>query len=189
MTLSRRTCPQPRPAAGILAAMTASQIAFYATVATVIPVLYIALAVQARVGVNLVSVLYRVAPAGPTARAPLRTAAGLGLIIVATCILVGGAGAEFLAMLALYDGGSNSRVGLFVLWLTLLLIAAVAAGPLLDYFSTLIREGRALPAAEKPQASEPAIKPQQPDMEKQSATPQPEAGKTDAPSPDPEIDE
>jgi hypothetical protein len=141
-------------------------------------VLYIALAVQARAGANLMIMAFRFA-SNRLANPPIRIAAFLSLALIVTGIVIGGAGADLLAIVTLYKGRIRSGVGPVVLWLTMFLVVAVATGPVLDYFRTGNREGRAITAGEEQQDSEPATKPQHPATGKQSATPPPEPGETD----------
>lgn len=128
---------KPPAATGILAGMTPSQIAFYATVATIIPVLYIALAVQGNAGASLVSAAWRIL-SGRKLRTVLPRTVLLVVFLVpafiATVIVLGGALAESVAIWTLYKGAPpRPGSGPIVLWLTIFLVVAVTAGPLLDY--------------------------------------------------------
>jgi hypothetical protein len=138
---------------------------FYTTAATVIPVLYIALAVQGHAGASLNNAAARFwdrKPAKLTGLTTLIKVTGTAaLAFTAAAILVGGAVAEMLAIVNLYFGSQTTASGPFVLWLTILLVAAAAAGPVLDFSNA--------PDAEASAAEE------------QSA-PDPEPGKTDLPA-------
>ena len=124
-------------------ALTPSLMAFYATIATVIPVLFIALAVQSTM-FKWVAVNYS-RPLGDSPfvkELPARLgvfriifggAGQLMLGLVSVLILVAGAGGEFIAIYALYQGGDYSVRRLFVLISAAFLIVMVAAGPFLAF--------------------------------------------------------
>jgi hypothetical protein len=138
---------------GILAAMTPSQIAFYATVATVIPVLFLAIAVQGRVilglfktGVRLItteSQIRRLDDVMGTSdnRPQPRSATGWAILclvvllqFIAIAIVAAGGYGKLLSVYALYQGHDQTTTRQTVLvatmFLIILLIITVVAGPL-----------------------------------------------------------
>jgi len=116
--------------------MTASQIAFFATAATVIPVLYLALAVQGRAYGTLIQIANRAEQeAAVRARARGRKRWGLGPTgtiagSLASCILLYAGTGEFQALDALYTGSEDGN-GQYVLFSTSFLIILVAGGPVI----------------------------------------------------------
>lgn len=109
---------------------------FYATVAVLIPVLFLALAVQGRTSENLLrasaTANRRYLEAARHGPLPRRVAA---IVIVPAMIadlivLFGGAG-EIVAVITLYRRTAPPPTGPWVLAGTIFLIAAVAAGPFL----------------------------------------------------------
>lgn len=114
--------------------LTASQIAFFATAATVIPVLYLALAVQGRAYATLIQIANRAAQeAAVRARARGKKRWGLGLTgtiasnLAILILLYAGTG-EFQALDALYTGSEDGN-GQYVLLSTSFLIILVVGGP------------------------------------------------------------
>lgn len=136
-------------------ALTPSLIAFYATVATVIPVLFIALAVQGTTVQWLAVTYFRRAgdlsfvkklPSRPRAfRVMVLPAAALALSVVGAVhalILVGGVLGEFFAIYALYQGADTSWHRFVVLVSVTFLIIMVAAGPLVAFFKVAFESRR-----------------------------------------------
>jgi hypothetical protein len=131
----------------MLAAMTASQIAFYATVGTVIPVLFLAIGVQRD---GLYQFLLR-AIAGADSRERNTPPRGLGRIAASVpalvvlsmtagaflAILVFAAYAEALAIYALYQGHASHITAVRVLIATIAMIIITAALPALLTLQTL----------------------------------------------------
>jgi hypothetical protein len=106
---------------------------FYATIATVIPVLYLALTVQGQLYGDMLGrawrgLLRKERDWGVSLR-PLRLAIPVGLIVAAVAILAAGLGGEILAIFALYNA-SGARAGPWVLLSVLVLVVAAAVGPL-----------------------------------------------------------
>jgi hypothetical protein len=119
-------------------ALTPSLLAFYATVATVIPVLLIVLAVQGATYQGMIRVMRSLR--GRTARTSWRSSwsrviagAGVAVLLAASYVilLAGGLG-EFWAIFALYQGYDHERTRLLVLLSAAVLIFMVVAGPLLE---------------------------------------------------------
>jgi hypothetical protein len=127
---------------------------FYVTCATVIPVLFLAVAVQGRAYEAMLRVVAENSRRSPGSWGGLLrdTATSMFFIWFAWLIVLAGAFGEFYALLALYRESEfhlfrlESRATVFAA--TLILVVAVAAGPLLAYLNSA--RGRvALP----PQAS------------------------------------
>ena len=138
----------------IAAGTTATQFnsTFYATAATIIPVLFVALAVQgrayeallragqfaikARLGIRPI----RIRPSTPGSQirglATASIAIGLLLVIAFAIVAAGGYG-ELLAVYALYQGQDQATTRRAVLLATMFLIILVAAGPPLTYLGRL----------------------------------------------------
>jgi hypothetical protein len=121
---------------------------FYATAATIIPVLFIALAVQGhayeallRAGQFAIKARFRLGPstAGGVVRGPAWPS------IIAICLLLGiafaivaaGGYGELLAVYALYQGNDQATTRRAVLLATMFLVILVAAGPPLAYLGRL----------------------------------------------------
>jgi hypothetical protein len=115
--------------------MTPTTIAFYATAATVIPVLFLALAVQGRGYENLMKTFNamdqrsnRDIPRGQTAAA---AAVAVALVAIAPVILVLAVLSEILAVYALYQQQAVSTTSQTVLIGVIVLVIATAASPAL----------------------------------------------------------
>lgn len=132
-------------------ALTSSLIAFYATVATVIPVLFLALAVQSGT-VQWLAVNYWRRPSElPYVKNLLALPAALRFIVLFTAglgqfvllgvfflILAGGIVGEFFSLDALSSGTDRSGSRSQVLFLVSFLIIMVAAGPALAFVRVAI---------------------------------------------------
>jgi hypothetical protein len=127
---------------------------FYVTCATVIPVLFLAVAVQGRPYQSVLGASLKAAQpmrGGPRmhrlAGRPMRRlgsyVASRFLDLIAFTILSAGVLGEFLALLALYRGSDNPGTRMTVLLATLVLVVAVVTGPLLGW-SKLLDERREL---------------------------------------------
>lgn len=139
------------------ATLSSSLIAFYATAATVIPVLFVALAVQGAAGQQIGRLLNIMSVWG--GRSAQRTAVAAIAVVVLTGsfgLIVGAGGLdEFLAIYALYQGQDIIDTRQSVLMSVLSLIIIAVAGPLLTFFGTIYRhsleeyrkEGKAISAA------------------------------------------
>ena len=110
--------------------LTPAHMAFYATAATVIPVLFIAIAVQGSLAEALLP------PAADlraeSGKAPSRRLSLISFRFrVTVAILIGFAGsaAEISAFLVLSSGTDNTAVRIYVLTATILLVVAAAASP------------------------------------------------------------
>lgn len=104
---------------------------FYVTCATVIPVFFLAVAVQGRAYESVLRAIWR--------RSPWVT--GLYLQWIALPIFFAGGSGEYYALLALYKGSDQHRAWVFQA--TLILLAAVLVAPLL----TVVSAGRHSPKA------------------------------------------
>jgi pimeloyl-ACP methyl ester carboxylesterase len=117
---------------------------FYVTCATVIPVLFLAVAVQGTSYQDLLDMLVKVAMA-PQNAPPIRKfwaymAAGLTALV--GYLVVGlGVGGEIAALYALYRGHEDGEREI-VLVATLMLVAAAAAGPVQHSFSAAAKSTR-----------------------------------------------
>jgi hypothetical protein len=114
--------------------LTGTAIAFYTTVAAVIPVFFLALAVQAS-GYKeslrkAITETETVNPGNFTGiTGPLR-------VVWASVVVIAGVGGEATAIIVLYagtDGSSGSPWRLIALVTTLILLAGVASGPIWEY--------------------------------------------------------
>ena len=105
---------------------------FYATITTVIPVLYLALTVQGPLYSSMLkrawSGLLRKERDLELSLRLLRVSISVGLIIAAVVILAAGLGGEILAIFALYNG-SSAQAGPWVLLSVIALVVATAVGP------------------------------------------------------------
>jgi hypothetical protein len=130
---------------------------FYATVATVIPVLFLALAIQGRMYEQLLRTALWFTRT-KRAALPLRSLRDIHLSLVAAvrliwlaivtvnsllwliALLIPAAGfvGEAAAVIALYQGHDDSSTRLGVLVATLFLLLAVATGPMLTYIMTFL---------------------------------------------------
>ena len=121
-------------------ALTPSLLAFYATIGTVIPVLFIVLVVQGttyqqiiRVSRDLRDRRARTSSRGSRFAAPVVTGGGsLVLFYAAFFILFAGGVGEFGAIFALYQGSDTRSSRLAVLVLAGFLILMVVGGPILE---------------------------------------------------------
>lgn len=106
---------------------------FYATVATVIPVLFLALAIQSGAFEGVLKAALRLAPGfqrgDRTARRALRTFASLRLLWAAYIMLLAAVVGEVLALSALYLGRELAGVQPTVYAAAIVLVLAAAAGP------------------------------------------------------------
>jgi hypothetical protein len=111
---------------------------FYATAATIIPVLFLAIAVQGRGYQNLINALADIdrrrtsSPRGDWKPIPL-TAASFVLFSAAALIVVYGVASEIFAIYALYQQQARSSTGQTVLTGLIILTIATAAGPALTF--------------------------------------------------------
>jgi hypothetical protein len=119
--------------------------AFYSTIATIVPVMYLALAVQGRVFTDLLAAFTANADRlskDPRSQAPgfpgtgLATAASIPLL-AATLILIAGAGAEILAIIALYDQHAPALIGTYVLTGASVLGVMIVVPPAVTLWQTL----------------------------------------------------
>jgi tetratricopeptide (TPR) repeat protein len=107
---------------------------FYVTVATLIPVLFIALALQSRVWEDIVRIFrgatlrYR-DPAVPVSQQLAAVARSVAMYVIATLIVAAGAVGEIAAVLALYNRHESAKTASLVLGATVFLTIATAAGP------------------------------------------------------------
>jgi hypothetical protein len=118
--------------------MTAATIAFYATAATIIPVLYIAIAVQGPAYQNLISAMAdidRRRDSNPQGywRPILLTAVSAVLFVAAVLILTYGVLSEIDAIYALYQQQARNSTAQAVLIGVIILTIATAAGPALTF--------------------------------------------------------
>jgi hypothetical protein len=113
---------------------------FYVTCATVIPVLFLALAVQGR---SWEAMLRTALEQGQAARRGrwhrrMRAQAASRLAqLTAFAILLAGAGGEWISLVALYRGRDGRGESATILVLTLVLVVATASGPLVTYIRVL----------------------------------------------------
>jgi hypothetical protein len=119
------------------APLTPANIAFYATAAAVIPVLFIAIAVQG----NLAKALL---PRAADLRSELGKPPSRRLsltsfrfrVTIAVSIGFAGSAAEVSALLILYGGKDITADRIYVLVATILLVAAAATGPAYEFMIT-----------------------------------------------------
>ena len=131
--------------ASTVPALTASSIAFYATAATVIPVLFIALAVQGTAYQTVLKTLDAADRRQTAVGLRSRRAAvfGLSYLLLAAialgflAILALATYAEVLAIYALYQGHASNSTALGVLTGVIVLVIATAAAPVLAFLGTL----------------------------------------------------
>ena len=120
-------------------ALTASQIAFYATAATVIPVLFLAIAIQGRAYQDLLRAAQKfdrtMRAATPSGGSPSVELAAISRLLWALALLIpiAGCDGEGTAITALYQGHGTVGIRLMVLIGTLYLVFAVAIGPMVTY--------------------------------------------------------
>jgi hypothetical protein len=128
---------------------------FYATVATIIPVLFLAIAIQGNIYQAILleyarrtrAYRQRMRAADAAGQLTIRKALGGGLAaqvpgILASAILVGGLYGEGVALDALYVQKAPPGAGLIVLLVTLYLVAVATSGPMGQYVR-LVRHERA----------------------------------------------
>jgi hypothetical protein len=117
---------------------------FYIAVVTVIPVLYIALAVQG----HSQDILMRAAKRGLRSTRTTDQLTGAFLEVLAGMIVMLGAGAEAIALTALYVGHNIAYSAPLIFWTVIFLVAAVAAGPVIRWvnFDTPEPQRRQTPA-------------------------------------------
>ena len=113
-------------------ALTPASLAFYATVATVIPVLFLAIAVQGPAYQNMLRASVTAVRSQPGARRPRRVLGHIAswlLLATAYVILLSAVFGEIEALLPMYVGteAAGTRVG--ALLPTLLLLLATVTGP------------------------------------------------------------
>jgi hypothetical protein len=151
---------------------------FYATAATIIPVLFLAIAVQGRTYENLVKTLRAPSPrwtwtfTGPWRQQLPAVIVALATMTIVVAILVFGAVSEILAVYALYQQQALARIGQGVLNAVIFLVIATAAGPALAFLRALFTH----PKSNEPASSESSGK-QEPGAS-QADEPGPEVGKT-----------
>jgi hypothetical protein len=115
---------------------------FYVTCATVIPVLFLAFAVQGRSYEDLLRLALEQDQArkpGGRLRRAVRYVGVQALRYSAYIILVAGIGGEMVALAALYYGREGPDQRVLVLRLTALLVVAAASGPIASYVKTFWR--------------------------------------------------
>jgi hypothetical protein len=163
--------------------LNASQIAFFATAATVIPVLYLALAVQGRAYGTLIQIANR-AEQEVAVRARVRGKKrwGLGLtgniaVNLATLILLYAGTGEFQALDALYTGSGDSN-GQYVLFATTFLLILVVGGPVIT-LGLRVWGPKAVKDVLNQDQEEPTPTPQHPGSGQAAPTSILEPGKTD----------
>jgi hypothetical protein len=125
----------------MLAGMTASQIAFYATTATIIPVLFLAIAVQGPGYENLLKALSAMTWRAEQTRRWLFTS-GIAVITagaIAALIVFIAAVSEILASYALYQQQTEISTAQMVLTGVILLIFVTAAGPAVTYARWIVK--------------------------------------------------
>ena len=133
--------------AGKAVALGRSTIAFYATAATVIPVLFLAIAVQSsayldafeRMAERIARKLREAAAGGNRASAVRAAAAAVLMGTVAVYILIAGSVGEMLAINSLAWGKDTLSNRLFVRLSALQLIWAVVVGPAIRLFKPVVR--------------------------------------------------
>jgi len=117
--------------------LTPSTIAFFATAATIIPVLFLAIAVQGRAFEDLIKamdVLVRhTEDSVPWYARGAHKTAHVALSIAAAGILVYGVGSEIVAIYTLYQQKDEHGAGQAVLDGVIVMIIATAAGPALNF--------------------------------------------------------
>ena len=148
--------------------MSPTVIAFYATVATFIPVLYIALVVQGRASEGIFAVVrsfirwfLRTNREEQPARTIMAISA-VGLLIAGIlAIIFIGTYTEVLAVYALYQGQDEPLTRITVLQFTIILIIAVGASAVVTFIRAAINAGRQLikDMTKDPNASEQAQRP------------------------------
>jgi MFS family permease len=160
------------------AALTPSLMAFYATVATVIPVLFIALAVQGTIVQQIASLVSAVSgwfatrwqvPGGRVRRIVAYAAAVYGLVGLFAVITVAGGWGEFFSLYALYQGQDDMTGRRWILAFALALIIMVVAGPFLAF----VRIGSELPQSRR-KALAPAASSAEPDKKDAEQDQQPD---------------
>jgi hypothetical protein len=129
---------------------------FYVTCATVIPVLFLAAAIQGNAYTNVLGAAMKAAETEPGATRGTKAyafARSRLLRLIGYWIWCAGAIGEFLALLALYQGHEDSGSRLMVFLSTILLVVAVAAGPLDSYLKlrASMRDGRPSSVTSPPQ--------------------------------------
>ena len=111
---------------------------FYVTCASVIPVLFLAVAVQGRTYESIVQALVKAqeeikkkaeASGGSVWAITVPSYKANAVLVAALAILVAGGVGEFLALEVLYTGSERPAQRIWVFVLTLLLLAVVIAGP------------------------------------------------------------
>lgn len=122
-------------------AIPALNTAFYATAATVIPVLFLALAVQGGTYENLMKAFSEAFRRWMVPGRWLRTLPAMALCVAAAgaaIILLDGAVAEVQAIYALYQQQARTSVAQNVLLAITFLVITTAAGPLLAFYRAVI---------------------------------------------------
>jgi hypothetical protein len=123
-----------------LISLTATRVAFYATAATVIPVLFLAIAIQGNVLEDVLSAGSPPAPARDPRRQPRRQPGLVGRwlrVITAGAILWAGSTAEVIAMLQLFSDTDTTQAHVYVLVAVIILVVALAARPYGMFFAAL----------------------------------------------------
>jgi uncharacterized membrane protein len=175
-------------------AAPAFNVDFYVTTATVIPVLFLALALQSSTYENLLKAFSAMAhasdalePRWPGASPRYQeVAAGIAaatLAIIAILLLFVAVVSEVLAVYALYQRQAQSTTGGVVLFGAILMVIATAAGPALTLLRVLaINMGSVSPAPDEPTGSGSSGEQQLPAVAKDvnsSESPEPDAGTAD----------
>jgi hypothetical protein len=109
---------------------------FYVVCATIIPVLFLAAAIQGNAYTNVLEAAIKAAKTEPGDRLGAKLYAftlSRVLQFIGYCIWSAGAIGEFLALLTLYQGHEDTSSRPVVFLSTMLLVVTVAAGPLDSY--------------------------------------------------------
>jgi hypothetical protein len=146
-------------------ALTPSLLAFYATAATVIPVLFIVLVVQGTTYQAMIGAIRnmfrRVRVSPPRSRSRVLAGAGAGgLFLAAYAVVLAGGLGDLLAIYALFRGYDRLYSRVIVLVLTGILIFLVTAGPLRD----LARSARRDPGGQETGEAVPPVGPAAPSV-------------------------
>jgi len=106
---------------------------FYVTCATVIPVLYLAVALQGKTWDSFMQSAWAAVQGRPRGEPKYRLTPirGIGVVVAATYIMLAGGVGEAFALLALYRGSDVPTERTIVLGATLLLVFVVVAIPVL----------------------------------------------------------
>ena len=154
---------------------------FYATAATVIPVLFLAIAVQGRTYENLVNAGTaadrRLSEATTWRRRTIAYVSGSVLFVIAGLILVWGVLSEIIAVAALHQQQASGAAGFIVLIGTIFMVIAAAGPPALVFARYAWAPAGELARIRR--MREGAGHATGPGSQEPGATTQPETGKTD----------